>query len=98
MKDVIAVDASTPKRQRLTDYFAKLPSNTEAQEFPQCLMSALVQDNKRLSDTRLSHYPVDLTRREDIWRALVRAIAPDRAGVFWRTFDLEISSNVKFMS
>ena len=56
----VTVNAPTPKRQRLTDYFAKLPSNTEAQEFPQCLMSALVQDDKRFSDTRLSHYPVDV--------------------------------------
>ena len=58
--EVIAVDALTPKRRRLTDYFAKLPSNTEAQEFPQCLMSALMQDDKRFSDTRLSHYPLDV--------------------------------------
>ena len=35
--EVIAVDAPTPKRRRLTDYFPKLPLNTEAQEFPQYL-------------------------------------------------------------
>ena len=61
MEEVIAVDAPTPKRRRLTDYFAKLPSNTEAQEFLQCLMSALVQDDKRFSDTRLSHYRLRVT-------------------------------------
>ena len=60
MEEVIAVDAPTPKRQRLTDYFVKLPSNTEAQEFQQCLMSALVLDDKRFSDTWLSHYPVEV--------------------------------------
>ena len=60
MEEVIAVDAPTPKRRRLPYYFAKLPSNTEAQEFPQCLMPALVQDDKRFSDTRLSHYLVDV--------------------------------------
>ena len=37
MEEVIAVNTPTPKRRRLTDYFAKLPSNTEAQELPQCL-------------------------------------------------------------
>ena len=47
MEELIAVDGPTPKRRKLTDYFAKLPSNTEAQEFPQCLMSALMQDDKR---------------------------------------------------
>ena len=51
MEEVIAVDVPTHKQRRLTDYFAKLPSNTEAQEFPQCLMSALVQDDKKLSNT-----------------------------------------------
>ena len=60
MEEVIAADAPTPKRRRLTDYFAKLPSNTEAQVFTQCLMFALVQDDKRFSDMRLSHYPVDV--------------------------------------
>ena len=34
MEEVIAVDAPTPKRRRLTDYFVKLPLNTEAQKFP----------------------------------------------------------------
>ena len=58
--EVIAGDAPTHKQRRLTDYFAKLPSNTEAQEFPQCLMSALVQDDKKFSNTRLSHYPIDV--------------------------------------
>ena len=48
------------QRRRLTDYFAKLPSNTEAQEFLQCIKSALMQDDKRFSDTRLSHYLVEV--------------------------------------
>ena len=81
MEEVIAVDTPIPKRRRLIDYFAKLPSNTEAQEFPQCLMSILVQDDKRFSDTRLSHFPVDvvapyscLNKKRKHWRALERAI------------------------
>ena len=60
IKEVVAVDAPTPKRRKLTDYFAKLPLNTEAQVYPQCLMSAIVQEDKRFSDTRYSHYPTDV--------------------------------------
>ena len=46
LEEVIAVDAPTPKRRRLTDYFTKLPSNTEAQEFPQCLRRYIPTDRR----------------------------------------------------
>ena len=37
MDEVKAGDDPTPKRRKVTDYFTKLPSNTEAQEFLQYL-------------------------------------------------------------
>ena len=79
MEQVIAVDAPTPKQRRLTDYFAKLPSNTEAQEFPQCLMSALMQDDKRFSDTRPSYYPVDVVAPYSCLNKKGRHLACSRA-------------------
>ena len=79
MEKVIAVDAPTPKRRRLTDYFAKFPSNTETQEFPQCLMSTLVQDNKRFSDAWLSHNPVDVVALYSCLNKKGRHVACSRA-------------------
>ena len=76
---MIAVDTPTPKRRRLTDYFAKLPSNTEAQEFPQCLMSTLVLDDKRFSDMQLSHYPVDVVAPYSCLNKKRRHLACSRA-------------------
>ena len=80
----------TPKRRRLTNYFAKLPSNTGAQEFPDlqhgrlplhvchchCRSRAGRQKILRHAAPTLPCRRIAvLTRREDIWRALERAIA-----------------------
>ena len=67
MEEVIAVDGPTPKRRKLTDYFAKLPSNTESQEFPQCLMSALMQDDKRFGSCRKNGTMVHGIVRDWAW-------------------------------
>ena len=58
MEEVIAVNAPTPKQRRLTDYFAKLPLNTEAQEFP--AMSKAVPTDRRVVPPKASSRPADV--------------------------------------
>ena len=48
MEEVIAVDAPTPKQRRFIDYFAKLPSNTEALELRVVINQAASSPNVEL--------------------------------------------------
>ena len=52
MEEVIAVDAPTSKRRRLTDYFAKLPSNTEITKVP--AMSKALPTDRRAAQPKAS--------------------------------------------